>query len=66
MKKRHKWGYTPKRKTVDMSVQGCSNCSCTREYIAGKVAYFLNDTYYQQAPVCDPNNVYREPELKFR
>lgn len=52
MKDRHKWDFTPKRKTVDSGVSGCKNCDCVREFVGGKAIYFLNDSVFHQAPKC--------------
>ena len=54
-KKRHKWGFTPKRKTIDGgAVQQCKNCPCIREYAKGEVHYFLCDNIYYTTPDCRP------------
>lgn len=53
---RHKWGSTTKLKSKESSSVGCVRCGCVRQYVGGKVTYFLNDTVYDRAPKCDPVN----------
>lgn len=48
---RHKWSSTMRSGAVS-----CLMCDCIREYVRGKVTYFLNDSVTEKAPKCDPNN----------
>lgn len=54
-KRRHRWDFTPKNKTIDAGVSQCKNCKCVREFIAGKPSYFINDCAYPKAPNCNPS-----------
>lgn len=48
---RHKWDGVLGNH-IDGGIQVCFKCECTRERVAGKVIYFINDSVYHSAPNC--------------
>lgn len=57
----HKWSSpnTGKKATSNKGgvATSCLRCGCVREYVNGKVTYFINDTIYFQSPECNPSTV---------
>ncbi len=60
---RHKWGGKVGYGKDNSSV-GCVNCDCVRQYVGGKVTYFLNDNVTDKAPPC-PGEIKPAPSETF-
>lgn len=56
-RKNHKWDRPNKgRKATGNKgglVASCLRCGCVREYVAGRVTYFLNENIYFKSPNCE-------------
>lgn len=50
---RHKWNGPISNGLAN----SCMNCACVREFIRGKVTYFINDTVSVKSPKCKKGGV---------